>query len=85
LAVRSKLLVDSVDAYVLRMPSPVNKKRRYLFAGGQDTAECLATSKDKGLEPLLDRLQSRPLEVEEVGALCADLVVTRMIERAPVP
>jgi hypothetical protein len=32
LAVRSKLLVDSVDAYVLAMPSPVNKKRRVLFA-----------------------------------------------------
>ena len=32
LAVRSKLLVDSVDAYVLAMPSPVNKKRRQLFA-----------------------------------------------------
>ena len=32
LAVWSKLLVDSVDAYVLAMPSPVNKKRRCLFA-----------------------------------------------------
>lgn len=32
LAVRTKLLVDSVDAYVLAMPSPVNKKRRQLFA-----------------------------------------------------
>ena len=27
MAVRSKLLVDSVDAYVLAMPSPVNKRR----------------------------------------------------------
>jgi hypothetical protein len=32
LAVRTKLLADSVDAYVLSMPSPVNKKRRQLFA-----------------------------------------------------
>src|SRR6266404_9100528 len=32
LAVRSKLLVDSVDAYVLGMPSPVNKRKRQLFA-----------------------------------------------------
>jgi len=30
LAVRSKLLVDSVDAYVLSMPSPVNRQRRCL-------------------------------------------------------
>jgi len=30
LAVRTKLLVDSVDAYVLGMPSPVNKRRRCL-------------------------------------------------------
>jgi hypothetical protein len=30
LAVRSKLLVDSVDAYVLAMASPVNKSRRIL-------------------------------------------------------
>jgi hypothetical protein len=30
LAVRSKLLVDSVDAYVLSMPSAVNKKKRCL-------------------------------------------------------
>jgi hypothetical protein len=30
LAVRSKLLVDSVDAYVLGMDSPVNKRRRCL-------------------------------------------------------
>ncbi len=28
LAVRTKLLVDSVDAYVLAMPSPVNRQRR---------------------------------------------------------
>lgn len=32
LAVRSKLLVDSVDAYVLRMDCPINKKKRQLFA-----------------------------------------------------
>src|SRR5438876_9787012 len=31
LAVRTKLLVDSVDAYVLSMPSPVNKRSRILF------------------------------------------------------
>src|SRR2546426_2066224 len=30
LAVRTKLLVDSVDAYVLAMPSPVNRQRRCL-------------------------------------------------------
>jgi len=28
LAVRTKLLVDSVDAYVISMPSPVNRQRR---------------------------------------------------------
>ena len=32
LAVRSKLLVDSVDAYVLGMASPVNRRKRCLFA-----------------------------------------------------
>jgi hypothetical protein len=31
LAVRTKLLVDSVDAYVLAMPSPVNRQKRSLF------------------------------------------------------
>ncbi len=31
LAVRTKLLADSVDAYVLAMPSPVNKTRRCGF------------------------------------------------------
>ncbi len=31
LAVRTRLLVDSVDAYVLGMDSPVNKKRRMLY------------------------------------------------------
>ena len=31
MAVRSKLLVDSVDAYVLAMPSPINKRARALF------------------------------------------------------
>jgi len=31
MAVRSKLLVDSVDAYVLAMESPVNKRRRCLY------------------------------------------------------
>src|SRR5437867_909025 len=31
LAVRSKLLVDSVDAYVLSMPSPVNRRSRALY------------------------------------------------------
>src|SRR5205823_11427973 len=30
LAVRSKLLVDSADAYVLSMPSPVHRQRRCL-------------------------------------------------------
>src|SRR5438046_8270746 len=30
LAVRTKLLVDSVDAYVLAMPSPVNRQKRCL-------------------------------------------------------
>src|SRR5690349_18948464 len=30
MAVRTKLLVDSVDAFVLAMPSPVNRKRRCL-------------------------------------------------------
>jgi len=30
LAVRTKLLVDSVDAYVLTMPSPVNRQKRCL-------------------------------------------------------
>src|SRR5947208_14533844 len=30
LAVRTKLLVDSVDAYVLAMPSPVHRQRRCL-------------------------------------------------------
>ena len=30
MAVRGKLLVDSVDAYVLSMPSPVNRQRRCL-------------------------------------------------------
>src|SRR5215831_18246399 len=30
LAVRTKLLADSVDAYVLAMPSPVNRQRRCL-------------------------------------------------------
>ncbi len=30
MAVRTKLLVDSVDAYVLSMPSPVNRQRRCL-------------------------------------------------------
>jgi len=31
MAVRTKLLVDSVDSYVLSMPSPVNRQRRSLF------------------------------------------------------
>src|SRR5690242_17333493 len=31
MAVRTKLLVDSVDAYVLAMPSPVNRQRRCLY------------------------------------------------------
>src|SRR5207249_4224128 len=31
MAVRTKLLLDSVDAYVLSMPSPVNKRARCLF------------------------------------------------------
>ena len=30
LAVRTKLLADSVDAYVLAMPSPVNRQKRCL-------------------------------------------------------
>ena len=30
LAVRTKLLVDSVDAYVLAMPSPLKRQRRCL-------------------------------------------------------
>src|SRR5438876_3209102 len=30
LALRTKLLVDSVDAYVLAMPSPVSRQRRCL-------------------------------------------------------
>jgi hypothetical protein len=30
MAVRTKLLIDSVDAYVLAMPSPVNRQRRCL-------------------------------------------------------
>jgi len=30
MAVRTKLLVDSVDAYVLAMPSPVNRQKRCL-------------------------------------------------------
>jgi hypothetical protein len=32
LAVRTKLLVDSVDAFILAMPSPVNRTKRCLFA-----------------------------------------------------
>ena len=30
MALRTKLLVDSVDAYVLAMPSPVNRQKRCL-------------------------------------------------------
>lgn len=65
LAVRSKLLVDSVDAYVLTMPSPVNKRRRQLFAvvmQRQQLADSLARTLERlGLErraqelPTLDR------------------------------
>src|SRR5439155_184116 len=38
LAVRTKLLVDSVDAYVLGMPSPVNRQRRCLHPGVRERA-----------------------------------------------
>jgi hypothetical protein len=31
LAVRTKLMVDSVDAFILTMESPVNRRRRMLF------------------------------------------------------
>jgi hypothetical protein len=54
LAVRTKLLVESVDAYLLAMPSPVNKQRRSLFPvvmQRQQLAESLARTLERlGLE-----------------------------------
>jgi hypothetical protein len=53
-AVHTKLLLDSTDAYVLSMPSPVNKTKRALFAivkDRQGLADALVRyMKDLGLE-----------------------------------
>src|SRR6266446_6288907 len=54
LAVRTKLLVDSVDAYVLSMPSPVNKRSRTLFPvvreRGALVSQLQSLLRDLGLE-----------------------------------
>jgi hypothetical protein len=62
LAVRTKLLVDSVDAYVLAMPSPVNWQRRCLHPVVRERASLVnqlqSILRDLGLErrakPVLD-------------------------------
>jgi hypothetical protein len=54
LAVRTKLLVDSVDAYVLAMPSPVNRQRRCLHPVVRERASLVnqlqTILRDLGLE-----------------------------------
>src|SRR5438034_6216980 len=54
MAVRTKLLVDSVDAYVLGMPSPVNRQRRYLHPVVRERASLVgqlqSILRDLGLE-----------------------------------
>lgn len=54
LAVRTKLLVDSVDAYVLAMPSPVNRQRRCLHPVVRERASLVnqlqSILRDLGLE-----------------------------------
>jgi len=54
LAVRSKLLVDSVDAYVLSMPSPVNRQRRCLHPVARErqalVGQLQSILRDLGLE-----------------------------------
>ena len=54
LAVRTKLLVDSVDAYVLGMPSPVNRQRRCLHPVVRERASLVgqlqSILRDLGLE-----------------------------------
>ena len=54
LAVRTKLLVDSVDAYVLAMPSPVNRQRRCLHPVVRErqalVAQLQSILRDLGLE-----------------------------------
>ena len=54
LAVRTKLLVDSVDAYVLAMPSPVNRQRRCLHPVVRERASLVnqlqSLLRDLGLE-----------------------------------
>jgi hypothetical protein len=54
LAVRTKLLVDSVDAYVLAMPSPVNRQKRCLHPVVKErqspVAQLQSLLRDLGLE-----------------------------------
>jgi hypothetical protein len=54
LAVRSKLMVDSIDAYVLGMPSPVDKRHRRLWPVVRErqslVAQLQSLLRDLGLE-----------------------------------
>jgi len=60
MAVRSKLLVDSVDAYVLGMPSPINKRSRCLYPVIRErqglVSQLQSLLRDLGLERRVKRL-----------------------------
>lgn len=62
---RTALLLDSLDAYVLAMPSLVNKSKRQVFAVVQQR-QALADSLVRHLQALgLDRVKARTLSASE--------------------
>jgi hypothetical protein len=62
MAVRTKLLADSVDAYVLGMPSPVNKRSRCLYPVVRErqalVSQLQSLLRDLGLERRVQPTQS---------------------------
>jgi hypothetical protein len=77
LAVRTKLLCDSVDAYVLDMPSPVNRRKRCLFPVVRER-QTLVTQLQSILRDLgLER------RAKDAGDLAAQLAAMHRNEKSP--
>jgi hypothetical protein len=74
LAVRSKLLVDSVDGFILTMPNAVNKKKRCLHPVVKERSALVgqlqSLLRDLGLERRLD-------DTQDVAAVLAALHAPR--------
>ena len=63
LAVRTKLILDTVDAFILTMESPVNRRRRIALPGGHPEADARQRSRAVPRSAGLERRGPKTLDL----------------------